>query len=60
MTLEPHHEALVLDAVRRVPGSLQGDARKYVESRLRPIVEPTVIDVDLACRETLARYGGRE
>lgn len=58
--LEPDHESFVLAMIRQLPEDNRDDAFRYVASRIRPVLEPTIIDIDRACREALKKYSGSD
>jgi hypothetical protein len=60
MKLAPDVEALLLRAIRRVPDSDTDAAWKYASDRLRPILWPTMDDVDEIAREVIRRYANKE
>lgn len=57
MTLSPDCESHLLATIRKIPDEATDAAFKFVGDFLRPIAQPTIIDVDRACREAVKRYG---
>jgi hypothetical protein len=60
MQLEPDHEAQLVRAIRRCPSSDADKAWAYAASRLRPLLSPTMRDIDEIGAEIIGRYGGFE
>jgi hypothetical protein len=60
MTLDPNAESQLLRVIRRVPESDADAAWRYAADRLRPILWPTMSDINDICGEIVRRYGGYE
>ena len=55
------HEHTIATALQQVPPSRIDDARKYIESRLRPwLHQPSDDDVRQVCTEAIDRYAVRQ
>jgi len=60
MKINPEAEARLLQAIRRVPDNDTDAAFKYASDRLRPILWPTIADVDDIARDVVRKFGAFE
>lgn len=56
MNFTKAHERIIAATLDRLPPSRLDDARDYIESRLRPLLEINDVDVSEACTEAIDRY----